>query len=592
MKRFKPYFHYLRPVRIKLIIGILAGVIGGAAMSAGLPLMMDKVFPVIFSSEDTGTTKDAPAWLEWLAGEHILIVACLMLPAIFVVSGVCNYISKLLLNYVGLKVLEDIRIDVFRRLQKLSLGFHGKQKGGDLLGRVMGDTQRLQQVLSKVIRDMIVLPGTLIGSIATLIYLSWRDSSVLFMLAGLLTVPLCVFPIRIFVKRLAKKASLMANKQGDISAIVSENLASQPAIRAYLMEENQVQKLKEDTAKFLEYNMGVQKYGYLVSPSVEIVSAIGIGIAIYFGSINGLTLQKFLPLLLALYAAYNPVKKLGNLSSLMREGEAALDRLEFIIHSKDEILDRKDAQSFGEARGSIVIKDGQFSYGEEIILDDLNVNVEAGETIALVGESGSGKSTFVSLIPRFFEVQKGEVTVDGINVNQILKSDLRKNIALVSQQPLLFRGSIAENILIGKPSASREEVMKAAKDASAHEFISGLPEGYDTHLGERGEGLSGGQKQRIVIARAFLKDAPILILDEATSALDSESEAKIQEELKKLSVGRTTFLIAHRFSSIRDANRILVFAKSPEGGKIIADGPHEEIYQNCDVYKSLYDKQK
>lgn len=592
MKRFRPYFHYLKPVKAKLIIGIIAGVIGGAALSAGLPLMMDKVFPVIFVNKDTGRTEEAPAWLEWLAGDNILLMACLMLPAVFVISGVCSYISKILLNYVGLTVLERIRVDVFSRLQKLSLGFHGKQKGGDLISRMMGDTLLMQQVLSKVVFDMVVLPGALIGSVSVLIYLSVQDSSVFFMLIGLMTVPLCVFPIRFLVKRLTKKAALMMGKQGDISATISENLASQPVVRAYMMEENQVEKLREDTSKFLEFNMGVLKYRYLISPSVEIVSALGVGIAIYFGSKNGLTLDKFLPLLVALYTAYDPIKKLGNLSSMIREGEAALDRLEFILHSKDEILDSKDAKPFGQARGDVCLENCQFSYGDEVILDDVNVSVKAGETIALVGESGAGKSTFVSLIPRFFEVQRGEVKVDGINVNQMLQSDLRKNIALVSQQPLLFRGTIADNILIGKPGGTREEVIQAAKNASAHEFISGLPNGYDTELGERGEGLSGGQRQRVVIARAFLKDAPILILDEATSALDSESEAQIQESLKELSEGRTTFLIAHRFSSIRDANRILVFAKTPDGGRIVADGSHDEIYETCSIYKSLYDKQK
>ena len=592
MKRFRPYFHYLRPVKAKLIIGIIAGVIAGAALSAGLPLMMDKVFPVIFASKETGKTEEIPAWLEWLAGDNVLIVACLMLPAVFVISGVCGYISKLLLNYVGLRVLEEIRVDVFRRLQHLSLGFHGKQKGGDLLSRVMGDTMLMQQVLSKVVFDMVVLPGILIGSVGMLIFLSLQDNSVLFMLIGLMTVPLCVFPIRFLVRRLAKQAALMMGKQGDISATISENLASQPVVRAYMMEENQVEKLKEDTGKFLEFNMAVLKYRYLISPSVEIVSALGVGIAIYFGSKHGLTLDKFLPLLVALFMAYDPIKKLGNLSSMMREGEAALDRLEFILDSDDEILDSKEAQPFGVARGDVALENCQFSYGEDVILNDININVQAGETIALVGESGAGKSTFVSLIPRFFEVQSGEVKVDGINVNQMLKSDLRRNIALVSQQPLLFRGTIAENILIGKPSGTRDEVIEAANNASAHEFISSLPDGYDTELGERGEGLSGGQRQRVVIARAFLKDAPILILDEATSALDSESEAQIQEALKVLSEGRTTFLIAHRFSSIRDADRILVFAKGKDGGRIVADGAHKEIYQTCSIYKSLYDKQK
>ena len=592
MKRFRPYFHYLKPVKAKLVIGIIAGLIAGAAMSAGLPLMMKHVFPVIFAEEATGRTKAAPEWLEFIAGNNILLVACLMLPLIFVVSGVFGYVSKLMLNYVGLRVLESIRVDVFRRLQYLSLGFHGKQKGGDLVSRVMGDTALMQQVLSKVVFDMVVLPGALLGSIGTLIYLCWGDSSVQSMLLGLMTVPICVFPIRSFAKRLAKKASLMVAKQGDISAIVTENLASQPAVRAYMMEEVQVAKLKEDTGKFLRFNMAMLKYRFLISPSVEIVSAIGVGIAIYFGARQGLTLEKFIPLLLALYAAYDPVKKLGNLSSIVKEGEAALERLEFILHSKDEILDSESAQPFGVAKGDVALENCQFSYGSDVILDDINVSVNAGETIALVGESGAGKSTFVSLIPRFFEVQSGTVKVDGVDIKQMLKADLRKNIALVSQQPLLFRGTIAENILIGKPSGTMDEVMIAAKNASAHDFISALPDGYDTELGERGEGLSGGQRQRVVIARAFLKDAPILILDEATSALDSESEAQIQDALKVLSEARTTFLIAHRFSSIRDANRILVFAKTPDGGRIVADGPHEEIYKTCSVYKSLYDKQK
>lgn len=591
MKRFKPYFHYLKPLKVKLAIGIVAGVIAGAAMSAGLPLMMKHVFPVIFADGSTGKTKDAPEWLEYIAGNNILMVACLMLPLVFVVSGVCGYISKLLLNYVGLRVLESIRIDVFRRLQYLSLGFHGKQKGGDLISRVMGDTAVMQQVLSKVVFDMVILPGALLGSIATIVYLCLDDSSVLSMLIGLMTVPICVFPIRSFAKKLSKKASLMMGKQGDMSATVSENLASQPIVRAYLMEEDQVGKLKEDTSKFLQFNMGVLKYRYLISPSVEIVSAVGVGIAIYFGAKQGLTLDKFLPLLIALYAAYDPVKKLGNLSSMIKEGEAALDRLEFILLSKDEILDPANPKSLGKVRGDVDLIDCDFSYGDEVILSDLNVKVNAGETIALVGESGSGKSTFVSLIPRFFEVGKGEVRVDGALVSEVSKSDLRQNIAIVSQQPLLFRGTIADNILVGKKGSSMDEVIKASKNASAHDFIEGLPDGYSTELGERGEGLSGGQRQRVAIARAFLKDAPILILDEATSALDSDSEAQIQEALRELSKGRTTFLIAHRFSTIRDADRILVFSKTTKGGKIIADGSHADVYNSCYVYRSLYDKQ-
>jgi len=221
MKKFKPYFPYLKPVKAKLIIGVIAGLIGGACFSAGLPFMMDKVFPVIFTNQDTGIRADAPAWLEWLGGDNIVLVACLLMPAIYMVSGVCKYLSKVLLHYVGLRVLEQLRGDVFGRLQRLSLGFHGKQSGGDLLSRVMGDTSKLQELLSKIIMNMIVLPGALIGSVVMLVYLSLKDSSVMFMLIGLISVPLCVFPVRLFIKRLAKKATLMMSKQGDMSSASS-----------------------------------------------------------------------------------------------------------------------------------------------------------------------------------------------------------------------------------------------------------------------------------------------------------------------------------------------------------------------------------
>jgi len=592
MEKFVPYFSYLRPVRTKLVMGIVFGAIGGAALSAGLPFMIKKVFPVIFVNEQTGKAAAAPEWLSFFGEENVLLVACLMLPAVFLVSGVFGYLSKILLNYVGLKVLEELRLDVFERLQRLSLSFHGRQQGGELLSRVLGDTAKLQQVLSTVVSDIVVQPGALLGSVGMLIYLSLQDSNVFFMLIALMSIPLCVFPIRALGKRLAKKAQLLMAKQGDMSATVSENLASQPVVRAYLMEDMQVEKLRKETSSFVKFSMGVLKYRYLVSPSVEMVSAFGVGIAIYFGSQKGLTLESFLPLLVALYTAYDPVKKLGNLSTLIKEGEASLDRLQFILESKDEVLDPENPRELGRVKGDVSIENAEFEYDpEHVVLKDINVHVDAGETIALVGESGAGKSTFVSLIPRFYELSKGCVKVDGVDVREVRKADLRKNIALVSQQPLLFSGTVAENILIGKPEASQEEVVEAAKNASAHEFILGLPDGYETLLGERGEGLSGGQRQRIAIARAFLKDAPIMILDEATSALDSESEALIQESLRKLSEGRTTFLIAHRFSSIRDAGRILVFAKTPDGGKIVADGPHDEIYETCSVYRSLYDKQ-
>ena len=333
------------------------------------------------------------------------------------------------------------------------------------------------------------------------------------------------------------------------------------------------------------------KYNYLISPSVEVLSVFGICLAIYLGAQKGLTLEIFTPIIMAMYFAYEPVKKLGAISASLRAAEASLERVEHILHAEDTMPDVEKPRVLDSVNGEVQFDKVQFSYGDEPILTDVDLTVKPGQTVALVGPSGAGKSTFVSLIPRFYEVNGGGVKIDGVDVRDLSKKDLRSQIALVSQQPLLFSGTISDNIAIGKPGATKQEIENAAKHAYAHDFICSLPDGYETTVGERGEGLSGGQRQRVAIARAFLKDAPILILDEATSALDTESESQIQSALRELSDGRTTFLIAHRFSSIRDAERILVFDKMPVGGQVVADGSHDELYAGSSLYKDLYDKQ-
>ena len=319
----------------------------------------------------------------------------------------------------------------------------------------------------------------------------------------------------------------------------------------------------------------------------EIIAACSISFAVYQAAEAQLDQDTVIALVGALYFAYDPIKKLGKINNRVKEGTAGLARLEEVWQAPIEVADPAFPQRLGRVRGEVRFSDVTFGYNDAPVLRNISFTAEPGETIALVGPSGAGKSSLVNLIPRFYDTDIGTVFVDGHDVRDVRLSELRENIAVVSQEPILFNDTIYNNILIGKLDATREEVLEAARRASALEFIEALDEGWETLVGERGGRLSGGQRQRIAVARAFLRNAPILILDEATSALDTESEAQIQQSLEELVNGRTTFMIAHRFSSIRTATRILVF----DAGKIVADGPHEEIYERCPLYRGLYDQQ-
>jgi subfamily B ATP-binding cassette protein MsbA len=331
----------------------------------------------------------------------------------------------------------------------------------------------------------------------------------------------------------------------------------------------------------------VVKYKAMISPSIEVVASVGFSIALYLGVQRGMSLDQFIAVGMALFMAYEPVKKLGALNALLRQGGAAADRLEMIMQAEESVTNpaNENIRKRGKLLGNISWENVDFSYQEEPVLKNVTLEVKQGEMIALVGPSGSGKTTMIQLLPRLFDPIHGVVRIDGFDLREWSLTDLRGQIAVVPQMPVLFQESILENIRVGRPSATDEEVEDAAKKAFADEFIDRLPEKYMTVVGERGSSLSGGQRQRIAMARAFLKDAPILILDEATSALDAESEAAIAESLRELSKGRTTFLIAHRFSTIRMAQRIAVL----DQGCIVGNGTFEELEKQSGMFKKLLD---
>jgi subfamily B ATP-binding cassette protein MsbA len=577
IRRFRPYFSYLRAHRGLLIVAILCGIIAGVASGAGLPYMVKKVFPVIFA-------KDAVPLTAW---ELALIT--LWIPAVFLVRGVATYLNTYFIQLVGTRVLESIRLDFFRKLQILPLSFFQKNSTGDLISRGLSDANQLQVTLTTVANEIIKSPASLLGSIGFVAYTAYTEQGVALVLVTLAVVPLSVLPIRYIGKKLIKRAGRIQTELGGVTDIFSENLSATKEVRAFGLEARETARFSLASQTLIRAQMKFMKYEKALTPLIEIISSAGIAFTLLYAYKVQLAQDTFITLITALYASYEPIKKLGSLNNELKRGIGALDRLEAVLQAPVAIVDAPAALPLPRATGELVFENVGFSYAaSEPVLREVSVRLPAGTVCALVGPSGAGKSTFANLVPRFFDPVAGRVTLDGHDLRQLRLADLRSAIAVVSQDPVLFNDTIFNNLLIARPSASVAEVEAAARAAFAHDFVTGFPDGYATVVGERGARLSGGQKQRLALARAFLRNAPVLILDEATSALDSESEAAIQLALKKLVVGKTVLIIAHRFSTIRDATKILVF----DQGQIVADGTHAELHSGNALYRSLYDRQQ
>jgi len=585
--RYLPYYNYLRRVKWQFAGGVIAGIIYAVASGAGIPLMVDTVFPILFNEGGGGQSEWYRVWIENMLGtvsqETLLLVSCLWIPAIFLVRSVASYSNSYLIQYVGQRVLEDIRVDLFKKLQTLPLAFFKNNTSGDLLSRLMGDTAILRQIVANVSSDLIKQPVTLIAALGYLIYKSFTEQSFFIATIALATVPICILVIRAAGNKLAARARSLQAKGGSMTASLSEALQAPLEIRAYNLEQKQISSFKKRTSEILILTMKVVKYRSLISPSIELVAAVGFAFALYLGVRSGMGQSQFLALGAALFMAYEPIKKLGTIHSQFKQADASVDRIEYISGQVDVLTEPENPRVIQPPTKAISFENLSFAYVDVPVLRDVNLSIPIGQVVALVGPSGAGKSTFAHLIPRFYDPQSGRITFDGVDIREFSKSDLRDCIAVVPQMPSLFIGTIAENIRVGKMDASDEEVIAAARKANADEFIRSLPLGYQTQVGERGESLSGGQRQRIAISRAFLKDAPILVLDEATSALDSESETMVQQALAALVKGRTTFIIAHRFSTITIADRILVF----KDGKIMADGNHQSLRESNAVYQAM-----
>ena len=592
--RYKLYLPYLKGSRTLLVFSLLAAVVFAAANAFGLPFLMGKVLPAVFGDE---AARSAPllSWPDRLGGGpilflpkgHELLFAVAFLPAVMLVRGLGEFFSTYLLNLAGLRVIEAVRRDVFAKLQNLHLGFFGRLSIGDLLSRLIADANSVRLVLVDVSNDLIVQPLTLVFSLGYVVWVCLSHEGGYWFLACLLVVPAAVLLVRSVAVRIQRRTRQGMESASELNSIAVENLQSAREVRAYGLQEREAKRFNLASQEGLRLQGKLVRYEKAVSPLVELTAAMGIAGAIAFGASNGFTLPELLSLIVAFYFAYGPIKRLGNVSSRLSMAAPGLVRLEEVILAPVEVADAADACALRRVRGDIEMKGVAFRYGADPVLADVTLKIPAGQSVALVGPSGAGKSTFVNLVPRFFDPQQGAISIDGQDLRAVRQADLRSNIALVSQEPVLFNESILENIRLGRPAATDAEVREAARQAGALEFIEAQPEGFLTKVGERGGRLSGGQRQRISIARAFLKDAPVLILDEATSALDTDTERSIQQSLALLMKGRTTLIVAHRFSTIRDVDRVLVF----DGGRIVADGTREAVYASSDLFRRLWDNQ-
>ncbi|HEY4300505.1 MAG TPA: ABC transporter ATP-binding protein [Candidatus Didemnitutus sp.] len=577
LRRFRPYFRYLRAARATLGAAIFYGLIYGATSGLGLPTMIKYVFPPIFD-------RNGPPMAEstvWLIAASV--------PLLFLLRAVSGYLNSYYVQLTGVRILEALRLDYFAKLQILPLSFVQRKQTGDLLSRGLADTAQLQYTMTQVANDGVKQPMALVGAIAFLIWQAFTTDGVVLVLVCLAIIPLTVLPVRYVGNKIVRRAEQMQAQLGGVTSHFSENLSAAREVRAFGLERHETERFNRATSALVVAQMKIVKYAQALTPAIEVLSALGIAATLVFAHKVGVKWETFTAILVALYMCYEPIKKVGALNSEIRRGEASLDRLEFVLNEPVTIADPAAPAAVGRLRGEIAFRDVSFSYaGNHPALRDVAITIPAGTVCALVGPSGAGKSTFANLVPRFYDAGSGALTIDGVDVRAMRLADLRRNIALVSQEPVLFNDTIYQNLLLGRPEASRDDVMAAAIDAHADEFIRTLPQGYETVVGERGALLSGGQKQRVAIARAFLRQAPILILDEATSALDSDSEAAIQDALRHLVVGKTVLIIAHRFSTIRDASLILVFDK----GQVTAQGDHAALYASNPLYKSLYDRQQ
>jgi subfamily B ATP-binding cassette protein MsbA len=580
---YRDLFPFLRPHLGRFILALVFGALFGL-ISGLLPLVLNYVNSQVFPQGRSKVDMLNDAMHGNGAGINSVLLVCSVIPFIFILRSLCDYFNSYYMAWVALRVLADIRCRLYNHILSQSLEFFNRERSGNLISRVSNDTRMAQTALTSISSDLVKQPLTVISAFVVLIHLDWK-----FTIASLFLFPVCMVPIIYYGKKVRRQGKLEEERVGSMMSILQESFAGIRVIKAFAREKREAENFASISDEQFKSGVRVRKAIEIVSPMVEAVSAIGVGLALFYVWYTHLSAAKFLALLAGIFMLYDPIKKLSRIHLVMQQCVNATNNIFEILNRQPAIQDAPGAAEIQGSQGDIRIENVTFRYrpGLPAAVHGLSLHVEPGRYYALVGSSGAGKSTILSLLLRFYEPEAGVIRLDGCDISMLKQTSLREQIGMVSQETFLFHESILSNIRYGRLNASKEEVIEAAKQAYAHEFIMQQPHGYETVIGDKGCLLSGGQQQRVSIARALLKNAPVLLLDEAMSALDSEAEREIQAALDRLSEGRTVIAIAHRLSTVLKADQIVVMDR----GEIRETGTHRELLESSTIYRKLYDLQ-
>lgn len=563
-------FTLVKQYKLRLLLGMLCMIIM-AASTAASAWMIKPIIDDIFVSKNS----------------FMLNLLPLAVILIYVLRGFSMYGQEYLMDFVGQSIIRDLRNKLYGRIMDLPLSFFHREKTGSLMSRITYDVNIVKTMVSSAVAGAIRDVFTIFFLTIVIFYRDWKMASFAFFI-----LPLAFIPLIQFGRRVRRASTGVQENMADLSTFLHETFAGNKVVKAFGMESFEKKRFADKTMTIFRVELKNVIAKSLSSPVMEFLGGLGISFIIWYGGyqvINGKsTPGTFFSFMAAVIMLYDPVKKLTKINNAIQEGMAATNRIYDVIETQSEIKEAPNSTNISDGSHSVHFQDVSFAYEKnEMVLKNIDLSVNPGEILALVGMSGGGKTSLVNLIPRFYDVTNGKILVDDINIKDASIASIRSQLAIVTQEPILFNDTIRNNIAYGNPSASEDEIVNAAKAAYAYDFIQRFPKQFDTITGELGARLSGGEKQRLCIARALIKNAPILILDEATSSLDTESEMLVQKALENLMEGRTTFVIAHRLSTISHADRIVVIV----GGQIVEEGTHDDLLKKDGQYKKLYKMQ-
>lgn len=590
-----------RPYRSRLLLGVVTGVIAGAmepAMIATVSFVYGLVFPSAHAATVTEQMKWAPDFLRDWAGAveqavatnirahpGAILVLVGLIPLVMFLRGFFSYLNIYFLQWAAIRAITDLRVRLFDHLIRLSAGFFSRTNTGELMSRLMNDTAMLHNVLSNATAVMVKDPVILATTFG---YLVWQAPKIT--LISIIVLPVCMAPIIIYNRKVRRSSRALQTHTAELGSVLVESFSGNRIVKAYNLEGAVSGQFRSTAGKFIGHYMRIIRSSEIPGPLLEFVGSLGVSLVLVY-LISGASARPssadFLKVILGVWAMYRPLKNLTRLYNNLEQARAASERVFELLATQNDIPEPSQPKALQAAGAAIEFQDVGFAYGDKQILRGVNLVVRPGQLVALVGPSGSGKTTLTNLLLRFYDPAQGSVRIGGVDIREVSTRDLRSQIAVVTQETILFNDTIRHNIGLGRPGASDSEIEEAARHANAHGFISEKPQGYDTLVGEKGVNISGGQRQRIAIARAIVRNAPILILDEATSALDTESERVVQAALEELMQRRTTICIAHRLSTIQKADLIVVL----DGGRIVETGTHDKLLQARGLYSKLYELQ-